>query len=451
MMDIFEGAKEFSSKLARAINSSKSIRLISHLDADGITSAAIVVKFLKSKNKEFHLTIVKQLTDREIKMIDDEDYDLYIITDLGSGKINELERLNKEIYVIDHHQIFGKPKRVHLFNPYLFGLNGSTDACGATCTYLVFKSLGLEDSAYLAIVGAIGDNQEDENGLIGINRWVLENTDEVEMKKGLKVFGRKSKPIHTALSQSEVQIPGISGDESKTVQFLSEIGIKIKDENGFRTLSDLSEDESKKLIKEIIIKGMSSNEDLNKLFGYVYDIKKRNGILSDAREFATLLNSFGRQGMAGEGVEICLGNDNNKLIENVLKDYRKKIIESIKWIKQNMKSRDGIEYVIAEDNVPDTMIGTIISMLIRGEHNTIIGLANSDGNVKVSIRTKDEDLNLGKIMEDVAGKVGGEGGGHKKAAGASIPKGKEEEFINLVIEEITWQKGKLEGKRYGSQ
>ncbi len=448
-MDIFEGAKEFARELTRAINNSNNIRIISHLDADGITSASIVVKFLKSKNKIFHLTIVKQLTNREIEEMKRESYDLYILTDLGSGKIDELERIEKNIFIIDHHQIFGDVKRVKLFNPYLFNLDGSKDASASTCTYLVFKNMGLEDSAHLAVVGAIGDNQEDENGLIGINRWVLENTDEVEVKKGLRIFGRKSKPIHTALSQSlEINIPGISGDESKTVQFLSELGIKIKDENGFRTLSSLSEEESKKLINQMIIKGMGSNDDLNKLFGYVYDIKNKKGILSDAREFATLLNSFGRQNLAGLGVEVCIGNENQETIKEVLREYKKKIVESIDWVKENLKEKNGIKYVIAKDRVPDTMIGTIISMLIREEEGTIIGLADSEYNVKVSARSN-EDVNLGKIMEKIAKKVGGEGGGHKRAAGASIPKGKEEEFINLVIEEITWQKGKLEGKRSG--
>ena len=440
-MDIFEGAKEFSRKLAREINNSKTIRLISHLDADGITSASLIVELLKENNREFHLSIVKQLTDKEIEEIEKENYDIYILTDLGSGKIEELEKTNKNIFVIDHHQISKKPETINLFNPYLFGVDGSTEACGATCTYLICKELGLKDFAYLAIIGAIGDNQEDENGLKGINRWVLENTNEVEEKRGLNVFGRKSKPIHTALSQADAQIPGITNDESKTVQFLSEIGIKIKEKDKFRTLSDLSEEEIKKLTNGIIMKGMGSEEDINKIFGYVYDIKNRKGILSDAREFATLLNSFGRQGTPSIGIEVCLGYANKKIIDETLREYKKKIINSIKWIKENLKQKDGIYYVIAGDKVPDTMIGTILSMLIRKEYKTIAGFANSDDKVKVSIRTK-EDINIGKIISKVAKMVGGEGGGHKAAGGASIPKGKEEEFINHLIEMITWQKNK---------
>ena len=439
-MDIFEGAKEFSRKLAREINNSRTIRLISHLDADGITSASLMVELLKEKNREFHLTIVKQLTDDEIKKIENENYDLYILTDLGSGKINELEKTNKNIFVIDHHQISKTPYRINLFNPYLFGINGSTEACGATCAYLICKELGLVDFAYLAIVGAIGDNQ-DENGLIGINKWVLENTNEVEVKKGLNIFGRKSKPIHIALSQSDIQIKGITNDESKTIQFLSEIGIEIKKDDKFRTLSDLNEEEIKKLTNGIITKGMGSEEDINKIFGYVYNIKNKRGILSDAKEFATLLNSFGRQGIPSRGIEVCLGYANEEVIEKTLKEYKRKIVNAIKWVKNNLKQKDDVYYIIAGDKVPDTMIGTILSMLIRKEYKTLIGLANSGDKVKVSVRTK-ENINIGEIIPKVAKMVGGEGGGHKAAGGASIPKGKEEEFINHLIEEITWQKNK---------
>ena len=439
-MDIFEGAKEFSRKLAREINNSKTIKLISHLDADGITSAALMVKLLKEKNREFHLTIVKQLTDKEIEEIEKENYDLFILTDLGSGSIEKLEKTNKNIFVIDHHQISKMPTSIELFNPYLFGVDGSTEACGASSTYLICKELGLKDSAYLAIVGAIGDNQ-DEGGLKGLNKWIIENTNEVEEKKGLNIFGRKSKPMHIALSQADMQIPGITSDESKTVQFLSEIGIEIKKDGKFRTISDLSEEEVKKLTNGIIIKGMGSEEDINKIFGYIYDIKNKKGVFSDAKEFATLLNSFGRQGIPGIGVEVCLGYASDKIIEDTLKEYKRKIVNAIKWVKSNLKQKDGIYYVIAGDKVPDTMIGTILSMLIRKEYKTLVGLANSDGSVKVSVRTK-EDINVGEIVSKVAKEVGGEGGGHRAAGGASIPKGKEEEFINHLIERITWQKSK---------
>ncbi len=443
-MDIFEGAKSFSKQLARALNSSKTVRLISHLDADGITSAAIMVKLLMAYNKEFHLSIVKQLTDEIIEELKNENYDLFILTDLGSGKIDELENVPKNIFVIDHHQIIGEPKKVKLFNPYLYGVNGSTEASGSACTYLIVREFGIKNIAHLAIVGAIGDNQITSEGAVGINKWIIENTEEVEMKKGINVFGRNSKPIHQALAQSmDINIPGITGNESGVVQFLSELGIKIKEGEHFRTISELDDEETKKLINGLIIRSSNTKDDINKLFGYVYHIKIRKGMLSDASEFATLLNSFGRQGFCGLGVEICLGTKDESIAKEVLEDYRRKIIESIKWAKQNMEERDGIHIINAGDNIPDTMIGTIASMLIRDKkYRLIVGFANSDGMVKVSIRAKGDNINVGEIAAKISKKLGGEGGGHKLAGGASIPSGKEEEFINLLIEEITWQKSK---------
>ena len=89
-----------------------------------------------------------------------------------------------------------------LFNPYLYGANGSTDASGATCAYLIAREFGIKDIAFLAVVGAVGDNQITSKGATGTNKWIIENTDEVEMKKGINVFGRASKPIHQALAQS---------------------------------------------------------------------------------------------------------------------------------------------------------------------------------------------------------------------------------------------------------
>jgi RecJ-like exonuclease len=39
-------------------------------------------------------------------------------------------------------------------------------------------------------------------------------------------------------------------------------------------------------------------------------------------------------------------------------------------------------------------------------------------------------------MQKVAGRLGGIGGGHEMAAGATIPKGKEKEFLLLLEREI---------------
>jgi RecJ-like exonuclease len=61
--------------------------------------------------------------------------------------------------------------------------------------------------------------------------------------------------------------------------------------------------------------------------------------------------------------------------------------------------------------------------------------------VKVSSRLSNKysgpELNLSEIIRKAAESVGGIGGGHKVAAGATIPKGKEDEFIKKFNQIIT--------------
>ncbi len=71
----------------------------------------------------------------------------------------------------------------------------------------------------------------------------------------------------------------------------------------------------------------------------------------------------------------------------------------------------------------------------------MIGISDGEENtVKASSRATKaliaNGLNLGAIMKKAADLCGGIGGGHKIAAGASIPKEKINEFLVAVGEEV---------------
>jgi RecJ-like exonuclease len=74
----------------------------------------------------------------------------------------------------------------------------------------------------------------------------------------------------------------------------------------------------------------------------------------------------------------------------------------------------------------------------------LVGFAElEDGEIKASARATEElvekGLNLSLAMKKAASALNGIGGGHNIAAGATIPKGKEEEFLNLLEKEIKTQ------------
>ena len=81
----------------------KPIKVISHFDTDGITSAAITAKALQRWNKPFSLKIIKNLDPETIQALP-EDH-ILLFTDLASGSLEELAKKPNDIFILDHHEI----------------------------------------------------------------------------------------------------------------------------------------------------------------------------------------------------------------------------------------------------------------------------------------------------------------------------------------------------------
>ena len=438
----------------------KHIRIVSHLDCDGLTSAAITIKALIREGLNFSISIVKQLDPKILDELSKEEYNCYIFTDLGSAYLSSIDKKlpGKNIFVLDHHKPEETKNKIHHINPHNFNISGSHDISGAGVAYLFAKSLKEKnkDLAHLAIIGAIGDIQE-KKGFTGLNQEILEDAIEsgkLEIKKGLSMFGSQTKPLHKVLEFStEPYIPGVTGNEQGAIKFLNELGISIKDSQGKnKKLIHLNEEDMKKLVTGIIIKRLGSEKNPDDIFGNMYLLKeeKEESPTKDAREFSTLLNSCGRLKKPSLGIGACLGNKKiKKEAINLLSEYRQELIKSLNWFHSNRKNeniieKEGYTIINAEENIKDTLIGTLASIISRSnlykKGTIIISMANTlEGDIKTSLRLvgSNSDIDLRKIIKEVIKKIGaGEAGGHKQACGCSIPQEKEEEFIKTIEENL---------------
>ncbi|MBI2550123.1 DHH family phosphoesterase [Candidatus Woesearchaeota archaeon] len=455
---IREAAEKFGK-----VDRSETIRLISHLDADGLSSAAVVIKTLLRENRKYCLSVVPQLTEDVAVQLAAEGYNHYIFTDLGTGQFSILKKhlaaAGKTVFVLDHHHVQGEYQAeniVHV-NPHLAGIESSREISGAGVAYLFSKALNEKnkDLAHLALIGAIGDMQED-CGFSGLNKEILQDAKAAGALKvitGLRLFGVQTKPLHKVLEySSEFPIPGITGSESAAIQFLLQLGINPKDGNSWRKLTDLSDEDLVRLATGVVLQriGVESPEAI---IGPVYILKQEadGSPLRDAREFATLLNACGRLGKASVGIGACLGN--TKLKEEalqVLGDYKQQISNSLSWYEKTLKLNgssekksitleNGFVIINAEDNIMPTMIGTLASIVAKSSSfnpgTFVLSLARAEDNfTKISLRLAGEksvkgEFNLMEILTAIAEKVGGQAGGHHEAAGAIIRTEKEEEFI----------------------
>ncbi|UCD03055.1 MAG: hypothetical protein JSV63_00245, partial [Candidatus Aenigmatarchaeota archaeon] len=218
-------------------------------------------------------------------------------------------------------------------------------------------------------------------------------------------------------------------------------------------LSDLSEDEQKKLASGIIAERVNGGHaDAEQIFGDVYELLDKSPECKDANEFATLLNACGKMGRGYLGLELCLNVAKAFLEVKWINDkYRKALGAGLRWLyeqieKQNtdvVRKTKNAMYVLAGKMIDEHIISNAISIVEKSTstRKPFFAFADSEDGVKVSARAPEklveEGLNLKMICKKAAEAAGGHGGGHSGAAGAHIPAGSEENFIRTAEEMLS--------------
>ena len=450
---------------ARTLRGAGSILIISHIDADGISAGAIADITAERLGKEHTVRFEKKISEETVEAINSSEEDIVWICDLGSGYLSEFER--EGIIVTDHHVPDPRWRRkqtvldsfsgiAHL-NPHSYGMDGSYEVCGAGMTYLLSKAVDPSntDLAYLAVVGAVGDFQDsNHSGLTGMNRTIMADAEangDMVVDMDLRFFGRETRPINQYLQfSSDPQIPGLSDNAAGCLQFLDSMGIRGKDGSRWRVWDDLTREERERATASIL--ELVGPEQESRAFGEMYrfpNMPARTG-LRDAKEFATVLNSCGRYDDAETGLRICRGDMTAlKDAERNRADHRKHISSAMSYIRDNhlLRERRFIQWFDAGSEIKETVVGIVAGMVLSSgdcaRNIPIIAFADSDDGVKVSARADrslvDRGLDLSQIMKTASELVGGYGGGHTVAAGATIPPDQKERFLDIVEDLVSSQ------------
>lgn len=431
--EVEEITKKFLEK-----SENKEIYIISHFDTDGITSATIMIKTLKKLDKKFSLKIVKNLEKDFIYQLPKDKLILFL--DLASGSLNHIEKSELEdVFIIDHHEIIQEiPKNIQILNPEL---TNKEKISTSGLTYLFCKKIdpSNKELAKLAVLGMIGDLLE--KNIDKINNGILEEG-EIKKKRGLLIYP-STRPLNRALEYcSYPYIPGVTGNVKGVLELLREINLNPK--NGkYPGLIELNQEEMSKLITAIMLrKPKAKNQDL---VGDIFLIKFFNK-LEDARELSAMINACSRLGESNIALQFCMEIPTaKKQAEAVHVKYKQHLISGLKFAEETDKIKGkGFVIINARDQIKDTIVGTIASILSNSalyEEGTIVTtMAYYDDKIKVSARNVGRNgRNVREVLNCVIGKVGGEVGGHKHAAGCMISQEKEKEFIdnlkkNLEIE-----------------
>ncbi|MFA5896793.1 MAG: DHHA1 domain-containing protein, partial [Thermoplasmata archaeon] len=243
-------------------------------------------------------------------------------------------------------------------------------------------------------------------------------------------------------------IPRLSGNEEACIAFLLEQGIDLKVDEHWRSWSDLDRGEKQRVVSALaahMLERGCGAKQVERLVGETYTLVKEpiGSPTRDAKEFGTLMNACGRYDEAEVGYRVCRGDRDEYLAKalKLLRGHREYLVESMEAVfAAGIKEMDAIQYFDAGDTIRDTVVGIAASMALNqngaSKNLPIIAFAKAEDGIKVSGRaTRDlvaKGLDLAAIMQIASKQVGGQGGGHHAAAGATIPPGTEEKFLEIA-------------------
>ncbi len=420
-------------------------RIVGHYDCDGLASTSVVARALRKMDKKYAITTLRKLSEREIESLANEREVIFV--DFGAARAEEIEKLGADCVIIDHHQTRegAREGAVLQANPHIFGIDGGTELSASGTAYFVFRELD-EGSVDLAVVGAVGDMQAP---LQGANREILydgEKAGRVKSAVDIKLFGRITRPLVQFLTfATEPFLPGLTGNEEACAAFLGELKIELKENERWRAYYDLSKEEKKRFVNGLVDylysrgAGMAARE----LVGEVYLLLKQpeRTELSDASEFATLLNACGRHDKPEVGIGVCMGDDGAfEEAKKLLQLHRSALREGIKFALANVEDFGKFYFLDGRGVIDDGIIGVVAGMLygnIRMDKPVFAAALDENGQIKISTRATKrlvkEGLNLGALLREATAGIG-EGGGHAIAAGATIKKDKLDEFLRRASE-----------------
>jgi RecJ-like exonuclease len=449
------GFAEDVRKAADCVGSHGEVTIISHIDADGITSASILAQACARAGCTVQTPIfVRQLEPQTMQCVP-RDATLKIFTDLGAGQQNLIEKHGlpaDEVLIIDHHveQPCGTAYQQVNGLPY-----GHTKLSAAGVAYLVARELDEEnrDLAKLAVVGNVGDMMAREGcGLTGPAREIVEDGVEhgsIEvMHRTLNVYGISTRPIHIALAYSDdPHIPGITNNVPGAAAFLERLKCPLKENSSWMVWEEIPADAKRRVMSALVQQMIAHRLPHDRLLGeaYLFPDEPARSPLRNASEFATVLNACGRWDNATLGHTICLGDRSSLTIrdaDRMMNRHRSVIRELLDFILEHgVRELSHLQTIHVGSKFPDTVVGIGAGIALSRLNYTkpiliMCTMRDDPGMTKVSMRATErlvsQGIDLQAALTAAAARFSGAAGGHKIAAGAYIPHEAEEPFVTAV-------------------
>lgn len=439
MFDIPKALEEKLERASTIFEQHDKFRIITHYDADGIASASVLARSLMKDHKGFHASFVDTLPDNFTEEIP------IIFTDIGNSYLEKITKIDTPVIVLDHHEVRKnkdnsdtlKEDKVFV-NPHDHGIDGAQEISGSTLSLLftVFHDENnWEDSLY-GLAGAAADKQA-LNGFTGMNKKIVEKAEDkgyLEKRKGLFIDGENVKDA--LVNACDPYFPSISGDEETVKEILE--GLDIDPES---KITSLSKDKSRKLTSLLVLtllKRKVSLTVIESIYGNRYQCEGGNINIDILYK---ILNSCARENKPGLGLALCLGDEDSlEEAKSIRSKYRKEMVGKLSSLKEDVVELDNIQYFFEEKKTRKGELAGLGMLYFLPQDKPVLALTEQEDEIDISVRASEQMVNigldLGQICAELTEEIGGQGGGHDIAAGATIGKEDLDDFLDMIDDEV---------------
>ena len=405
-------------------------RIIYHYDGDGIASACSAVRAMERLGYGFQATPLQGVERPTMAALLKATDGAVMVVDTGASWLDLYAAHRHPVVVLDHHKYPGSPvppelpPHVAFVNPLNWGVDGMTELCAATLTWLFTIHLDPRnwDNAPWGISGAIADRQH-QNGFHGLNGKLIEGAVErslAQRKPRLALFGAT---IEEALARSvDPYVVGLSGHPDAVRSFLGGLSI------GPATPPHALEPAQESRLGAALVARLTAQKvrpEFIALLSQEGYFLPTLGV--DAQELSTWQNAAGRVGTPGVGVALALGDPSaRERVRSAETAWRTGVLEGLQRLEEKgVNSLRSIQWFESgEPTLAGTQAGLAMNYLLD-PRRPVFAFTPAGAFLKLSGRGTlwlvDHGLDLAVVCRTAAERSGGEGGGHRVAAGGTIP------------------------------
>jgi single-stranded-DNA-specific exonuclease len=413
-------------------------RIIYHYDGDGIASASSAMRALLRLGYGVQATPLVGVERSRMADLLRGFAGPTLIVDTGASWLDLYAEHPHPVVILDHHQYPGVPQppelpaHVAFVNPLDWGVDGMTELCAASLTWLytVFLDPKNWDNAPWGLSGAIADRQH-QGGFRGLNARLVREAAErslVVPRRALMLFGPT---VGEAVVRSiDPYFRGLSSRPEETASFLRLMAL-----DPTRPLATLEPAEERRLASALLARLAAQGtrpEFCEMLTQETLDLP---ALGMTATELSNLQNAAGRIGEPGVGVALALG-DRRALARarEAEESWRAGILGGLRRIEdEGVQAMPALQWFESpEAPLAGTQAGLAMNYLLDSRR-PVFACSRVERTLRVSARGTlylvGQGLDLASACRIAAQSVEGEGGGHRVAAGASLPADRWEPFL----------------------